>query len=86
MTVKQPPATTPKVEVDLSEFRRIKKAGCNFVNLPLKPEHIDVLRAAMRADDISGAGIHDWLKSKGYTIGKESVIKHREGRCVCPTN
>lgn len=77
---------TKKPEIDLSEFRRIRKAGCNFAQLDLKPEHVEVLKAAMQAPDISGAGIHDWMKSKGYSIGKETVIKHREGRCACPTS
>jgi hypothetical protein len=70
-------------KIDLSEFRRIRRAGCNFANLPLKDEHVEVLKAAMQADDISGSGIHEWLKSKGYVIGKESINKHRDGRCVC---
>jgi hypothetical protein len=72
-----------KKEIDLSEFRRIRKPGCTFANLKFRPEHVDVLRAAMQSDDISGAGIHEWLKKNGYAIGIESVKKHRAGSCVC---
>ena len=75
--------TAKKPEIDLSEFRRIRKPGCNFANLDIKPEHVETLRAAMQAPDISGAGIHDWMKSKDYVIGKEAIIKHRAGRCSC---
>lgn len=75
-------ATKPKI--DLSEFRRIRKAGCNFANLDLKPEHVETLKAAMQAGDISSAGIHDWMKDHGYQIGKETIVKHRNGRCTCP--
>jgi hypothetical protein len=69
--------------IDLSEFRRIRKPGCAFAQLELKPEHVDVLKAAMQAPDISGAAVWEWLKDKKYVIGKESVLKHREGRCIC---
>ena len=74
---------TKSPEVDLSEFRRVRQAGCAFSRLAIKPEHVDVLRAAMQADDISGASIHDWLKDHGYQIGKEAIMKHRSGRCLC---
>ena len=74
MAVKQP---------DLSEFRRIKKAGCGFAQINLKPEHVDTVKAAMQAQDISGRAIYEWLQSKGYGVGKESVIKHRAGNCSC---
>lgn len=69
--------------VDLSDFRRIRKAGCSFAQIDLKPEHADALRGAMQAPDISNAGIHDWMRSKGYDIGRESIAKHRAGRCIC---
>jgi hypothetical protein len=74
-----------KAEIDLSEFRRVKKAGCNFANLELKPEHVEVLKAAMQAPDISGQSIHDWLKARQYVIGVDTLRKHREGRCACPS-
>lgn len=70
-------------KVDLSEFRRIRKAGCGFANLTIKPEHVDVLKAAMQTDDISHSGIHEWMKAYGYEVSLESVGKHRTGRCVC---
>jgi hypothetical protein len=70
-------------DIDLSEFRRIRRAGCNFANLTIKPEHVEVLKAAMQSDDISAAAIHDWMKAHGYYIGKDSVQKHRIGKCVC---
>ena len=73
-----------KPTVDLSEFRRIRKPGCNFANVEIREEHVETLKAAMQAPDISGSGIHDWMKSKGYIIGKEAIIKHRTGRCSCP--
>ena len=75
------------VEIDLSEFRRKPVAGCGFARLQIKAEHVDTLRAAMQADDISGASIQEWLKKRGYSISEDSVRKHRKGVCVClPTN
>ena len=71
-------------DIDLSEFRRIRKAGCSFANLNIKPEHVEVLKAAMQADDISVRGIHDWLKAHDYRVGKEAIQNHRLGRCTCP--
>ena len=81
-TAKKPVPPTP--EIDLSEFRRIKKPGCGFANLKIKPEHVDVLRAAMQEEEISSAGIHEWMKKRGYSISQEAVRKHRRGVCVCP--
>jgi hypothetical protein len=72
------------VSVDLSEFRRKKKPGCGFANLDLKPEHLEVLKAAMQADDISNRGILEWMTQRGYEVGKEALANHRAGRCVCP--
>ena len=71
-------------EIDLSEFRRIKKPGCGFANLKLKPEHVEILKAAMQDDEISGDGIREWMKKNGYQISTESIRKHRRGTCVCP--
>ena len=71
-------------DIDLSEFRRIRKAGCPFARLDIKPEHAVNLKGAMQADDISGNAIHEWLKDRHYAIGVDSVRKHREGRCTCP--
>ena len=70
-------------EIDLSEFRRKPVAGCGFANLKLKPEHVETIKAAMQAPDVSGAGIHQWLKKRGYQISEESVRKHRNGACRC---
>lgn len=76
-----------KPEIDLSEFRRVRKSGCAFANLTIKDEHVDTLKAAMQADDISGGSIHEWLKKRGYSISADSVRNHRRGTCVClPTN
>jgi repressor of nif and glnA expression len=62
----------------------VTKPGCGFANLNIKPEHVETLKAAMQADDISGASIHEWLKKRGYHISEEMVRKHRRGVCVCP--
>ena len=35
-----------KPEIDLSEFRRVRKAGCSFANLAIKDEDVDTLKAA----------------------------------------
>ncbi len=73
-------------EIDLSEFRRLPSVGCGFARLAIKSEHVETLKAAMQADDISGQAIQDWLKKKGYQISTESIRKHRTGRCICPMN
>jgi hypothetical protein len=75
---------TAKKEIDLSEFRRKVIPGCGFSHLVIKPEHVEVLKAAMQAEDISGAGIHEWMKHRGYQISEEAIRKHRRGVCVCP--
>lgn len=72
-----------KPEIDLSEFRRVRKAGCGFANLAIKDEDVDTLKAAMQADDISGASIHEWMKKRGYSISEDMIRKHRKGVCVC---
>jgi len=74
-------AKTP--EIDLSEFRRKPVSGCGFARLAIHPDHVETLKAAMQADDISGASIHEWLKKRGYAISEDSVRKHRKGVCVC---
>ena len=74
-------------EIDLSEFRRKPVSGCGFALLKIKADHIEKLKAAMQAPDVSGASIHEWLKKRGYAISEEAVRKHRKGTCVClPTN
>jgi len=73
-----------KPVVDLSEFRRKPTAGCGFARLVIQPEHLETLKAAMQADDISGSSIHEWLKKRGYAIAEGSVRKHRKGTCACP--
>ena len=74
---------TKDIPLDLSEFRRIRKPGCNFSHLELKPEHVEIVKAAMQAEDISAAAVHDWLIDKGYRIGLDTLKKHRAGRCTC---
>ena len=75
--------TAKKLEIDLSEFRRIRKPGCSFANLNIKPDHVETLKAAMQAPDISGASIHEWRKKRGYSIGADTLERHRSGRCTC---
>ena len=77
---------TEHVEVDLSEFRRKPVTGCGFARLPMKAEHVETLKAAMQAQDISGSSIREWLQKRAYTISIDSIRKHRIGTCPCPKN
>lgn len=70
--------------VDLSEFRRTTKPGCGFGRLTIDDSHADTLKAAMTADDISSASIHEWMKKREYVVSLESIRKHRRGVCSCP--
>ena len=71
-----------KVSVDLSEFRKIPKAGCRFAQLDLKEEHVEKLKAVMQSDEYSASEIHRvMVVNWKYSIGKESVAKHRNGTC-----
>jgi ribosomal protein L19E len=74
---------TEPVAIDLSEFRRKPVAGCGFARLVIEPDHIDKLKGAMQADDISNESIQEWLKARGYSISEEMVRKHRNGKCRC---
>jgi len=74
---------TKSPEIDLSEFRRKPTAGCGFARLAIHPDHVETLKAAMQADDISGASIHEWMKKRGYAISEAGVRKHRKGTCAC---
>ena len=80
----KPPQKAP--EIDLSEFRRMPTAGCGFARLPIKSEHVETLKAAMQAQDISGSSIREWLQKREYMISTDSIRKHRSGTCVCPKN
>jgi Fe2+ or Zn2+ uptake regulation protein len=73
-----------KKEIDLSEFRKIRKAGCQFANLKLDPDHVEVLQTVMKDDEYSAAGIHEWMRKRGYQIGLGSLKSHRNGTCICP--
>ena len=82
-----PSKTPPKApEIDLSEFRRRPTLGCGFSRLSLKAEHVETLKAAMQSPDISGASIREWLTKRQYMISTDSILKHRNGTCVCPKN
>ena len=82
------PIKTPQksAEIDLSEFRRLPLPGCGFARLPIKAAHVETLKAAMQAQDISGSSIREWLQKREYTISADSIRKHRGGTCVCPKN
>ena len=71
-------------EIDLSEFRRRPTAGCGFARLQIKADHVETLRAAMQSHDISGSSIREWLQKRHYMISTGSILKHRNGTCVCP--
>lgn len=70
--------------VDLSEFRQpVRVVKCAIKNAIETLDESATLVAALEAQDITTASIHQWLRKRGETMAATTVARHRKQDCAC---
>ena len=82
---------TQETTLSLSDLiaAEAKRPGtkCSFIHIFKTLDKADraTLEAALADESVTGASLHRALLRAGFTLGKDTVRRHRSGECSCGT-